>query len=213
MITSRRDPWHPLPGTKEAHNRYRGTSTTSTGIIANRLRTSTRRNLAEYAAKQAARNGKLPVFHPDKQVSLYRPYQDSDGPNPKLLLPWRGPYVICSQLSPVVVYTIQMKLNEELSHLPLTEWSAGNLDGAEKVCITLNTACAEGIRPRIRSRVSRRRGTTVSRSNSRVQHPKRSTQRIFSREHHVPRRPKAETKQRWGLTMATQLTSPPITIN
>ena len=33
---------------------------------------------------------------------MYRPYQDSDGPNPKLLLPWRGPYVVCSQLSPVV---------------------------------------------------------------------------------------------------------------
>ena len=33
---------------------------------------------------------------------VYRPYQDSDGPNPKLLLPWRGPYVVCSQLSPVV---------------------------------------------------------------------------------------------------------------
>ena len=44
----------------------------------------------------------MPVFKPGELVLVYRPYQDSDGPNPKLLLPWRGPYVICSQLSPVV---------------------------------------------------------------------------------------------------------------
>ena len=64
-----------------------------------------RRNLSERTQKQADQNAKLrpiPVFKPGELVLVYRPYQDSDGPNPKLLLPWRGPYVICSQLSPVV---------------------------------------------------------------------------------------------------------------
>lgn len=64
-----------------------------------------RRNLTERVSKQAAQNEKLPqypVFKPGQQVLVYKPHQDSDGPNPKLLLPWRGPYTICSQLSPVV---------------------------------------------------------------------------------------------------------------
>ena len=53
-----------------------------------------RQNLTERATKQAEQNEKLPpfpVFKPGQQVLLYKPYQDSDGPNPKLLLPWRGP--------------------------------------------------------------------------------------------------------------------------
>ena len=151
-----------------------------------------RRYLTERAAKQAAGNDNLPpysVVHPDQQVLVYRPYQDADGPNPKLLLPWRRPYAICSQLSPVVYrvrrmkekhkypytsptlnptirgkhsqrlnltswrgfswedkfpyprWTIQMKVNQQLSHMSLTEWSVTNLDRAKKVCITLNTAC------------------------------------------------------------------------
>ena len=64
-----------------------------------------RRSLTERADKQAEQNSKLkpyPVFKPGKEVLVYRPYQDSDGPQPKLLLPWRGPYVVCSQLSPAV---------------------------------------------------------------------------------------------------------------
>ena len=64
-----------------------------------------RRNLTKCADKQAQQNSKLkpyPVFKPGQEVLVYRPYQDSDGPNLKLLLPWRGPYVVCSQLSPVV---------------------------------------------------------------------------------------------------------------
>ena len=61
-----------------------------------------RRNLSGRTTKQTARNDKLPlypVFHPHQQVVLCRRYQDSDGPKPKLLLPWRWPYVICSQLT------------------------------------------------------------------------------------------------------------------
>ena len=53
-----------------------------------------RRNLTERADKQAENNSKLrsyPVFQPGQEVLVYKPYQDSDGPNPKLLLPWRGP--------------------------------------------------------------------------------------------------------------------------
>ena len=47
-----------------------------------------RRNLSERAAKQRAKNKSLPpypVFHPDQQVLVHRPYQDSDGPSPQLL--------------------------------------------------------------------------------------------------------------------------------
>ncbi|MEM7282981.1 MAG: DDE-type integrase/transposase/recombinase [Pseudomonadota bacterium] len=64
-----------------------------------------RRNLQERADKQKASNDKLksfPTFEPGEEVLLYRPYQDADGPNPKLLSPWRGPYTICSRLSPLI---------------------------------------------------------------------------------------------------------------
>ena len=33
---------------------------------------------------------------------VYKPQYSTDGPNPKLIQPWRGPYIICSKLSPVV---------------------------------------------------------------------------------------------------------------
>ena len=64
-----------------------------------------RRILTERATRQAADNDRLapyPVFKPGQKVLVYRPFQDTDGPNPKLSLPWRGLYLICSQLSPVV---------------------------------------------------------------------------------------------------------------
>ena len=63
-----------------------------------------RRNLTEHATRQVANNGKLapyPVFKPGQKVLMYRPFQDTDGPNPNILLPWRGPYILCAQLSPV----------------------------------------------------------------------------------------------------------------
>ena len=77
-----------------------------------------RRNLSERTQKQAAQNAKLrpiPVYKPGELVLVYRPYQDSDGPNPKLLLPWRGPYVICSQLSPVVYRVRRQNETREVS--------------------------------------------------------------------------------------------------
>ena len=64
-----------------------------------------RRNLSERADKQAENNSKLkpcPVFHRGQEVLVYKPYQGSDDPNPKLLLPRRGPCAICSQVSTVV---------------------------------------------------------------------------------------------------------------
>ena len=67
-----------------------------------------RRNPTEHADTQAKNDSKLrsyPVFQSGQEVLVYKPYQDSDGPNPKLLLPWRGPYDdhdVCSQWSPVV---------------------------------------------------------------------------------------------------------------
>ena len=33
---------------------------------------------------------------------VYKSHYSTDGPNPKLIQPWRGPYIICSKLSPVV---------------------------------------------------------------------------------------------------------------
>ena len=36
------------------------------------------------------------------KVLLHRPYHETDGPNPKLVSPWHGPYTVRPQLSPVV---------------------------------------------------------------------------------------------------------------
>ena len=33
---------------------------------------------------------------------VYKLHHSTDGPNPKLIQPWRGPYIICYKLSPVV---------------------------------------------------------------------------------------------------------------
>ena len=83
-----------------------------------------RRSLTGRADKQAEHNRKLkpyPVFHPEQEVLVCKPYHDSDGPNPKLLLPWRGPCVICSQLSPVV-YRVRLindthKVSVHVAHI------------------------------------------------------------------------------------------------
>ena len=64
-----------------------------------------RRNLSERIDKQKADNSKLPPipeFTPGQKVLIYKPHHSTDGPNPKLIQPWRGPYIICSKLSPVV---------------------------------------------------------------------------------------------------------------
>ena len=64
-----------------------------------------RRNLSERIDKQKADNSKLPPipeFTPGQKVLVYKPHHSTDGPNPKLIQPWRGPYIICPKLSPVV---------------------------------------------------------------------------------------------------------------
>ena len=37
-----------------------------------------------------------------EQVLLHRPPTPTDGPNPKLVSPWHGPYTVRAQLSPVI---------------------------------------------------------------------------------------------------------------
>ena len=64
-----------------------------------------RRNLSKRIDKQKANNSKLPPipeFTPEQKVLVCKPPHSTDGPNPKLIQPWRGPYIICSKLSPVV---------------------------------------------------------------------------------------------------------------
>ena len=56
-----------------------------------------RRNLSERINKQKVNNSKLPPipeFTPGQKVLVYKPHQSTDGPNPKLIQPWRGPYII-----------------------------------------------------------------------------------------------------------------------
>ena len=77
----------------------------------------TRRNLTERVTRQAADNDKrapCPVFIHGQKVLVYKPFHDTECPNPKLLLLWRGPYTICSQLSPVV-YRVRRNETREVS--------------------------------------------------------------------------------------------------
>ena len=54
--------------------------------------------------KQAVVNETLsfPSFKPGEQVLIHRPCNEADGPNPKLISPWRGPYTVRAQKSPVI---------------------------------------------------------------------------------------------------------------
>ena len=63
-----------------------------------------RRNLKERADKQAVVNETLsfPSFKTGEQVLIHRPYNEADGPNPKLISPWHGPYTVRAQMSPVI---------------------------------------------------------------------------------------------------------------
>lgn len=63
-----------------------------------------RRDLQERAGKQALSNEKFnaPQFQPGALVLVHRLNNETDGPNPKLISPWRGPYTVRSRVSPVV---------------------------------------------------------------------------------------------------------------
>ena len=44
----------------------------------------------------------FPVLKTGEQVLIHRPYNEADGPNPKLISPWRGPYTVRAQMSPII---------------------------------------------------------------------------------------------------------------
>ena len=64
-----------------------------------------RRHLSKRIDKRKANDSKLPLipeFTPGQRVLAYKPHHSTDGPNPKLIQPWREQNIICSNLSPVV---------------------------------------------------------------------------------------------------------------
>ena len=63
-----------------------------------------RRNLRERADKQAVVNEtpSFPSFKTGEQVLIHRTYNEADGPNPKLISPWRGQYNVRAQMSPII---------------------------------------------------------------------------------------------------------------
>ena len=63
-----------------------------------------RRNLKERADKKAVANETLsfPSFKPEEQVLIQCPCTEADGSKPKLISPWRGPYTVRAQTSPVI---------------------------------------------------------------------------------------------------------------
>ena len=78
-----------------------------------------RRALKKRANEQENKNSQMklyPVIKPGQKVLMYRPYQDSEGPNPKLQLPWRGPFTVSERMSPTV-YRIKLdeRSNKEVS--------------------------------------------------------------------------------------------------
>ena len=44
----------------------------------------------------------FPSFKPGEHVLIHRPYNEADGPNLKLISPWRGPYTVRAQMSLVI---------------------------------------------------------------------------------------------------------------
>ena len=77
-----------------------------------------RRNLSERIDKQKADNSNLPPipeFTPGQKVLVYKSHHSTDRPNPKLIQPWRGPYVICPKLSPVVYRIRHLDDTKQLS--------------------------------------------------------------------------------------------------
>ena len=65
-----------------------------------------RRNLQEERTDEQIESSEklsIPQYQPGHQVLVvHRPYTVADEPNPKLISPWRGPFAVRSQLSPVI---------------------------------------------------------------------------------------------------------------
>ena len=77
-------------------------------------------NLTERVDKQKANNPKLPPmpeFTPGQNVLVCKPHQNTDGPTPKLIQLWRGPYMICSKLSPVVLPDDTKQVSVHSAHI------------------------------------------------------------------------------------------------
>jgi len=90
-----------------------------------------RRNLQERAVNQADVNVSrpFPSYQPRDQVLVHRPYSEADGPNPKLISSWRGPFVIRSRLSPVIYRVSKGNQPEETPvHLARTATDFDSLD-------------------------------------------------------------------------------------
>ena len=62
------------------------------------------RDVKERTDKHAVANEALsfPSLKSGEQVLIHRPCNEFDGPNPKLISPWRGPYTVRAQRSPVI---------------------------------------------------------------------------------------------------------------
>ena len=60
------------------------------------------RNLSERTDRQKANNYELRLLYrnspPDKRCGVFKPHKSTDGPNPKLIQLWRGPYLPSSKL-------------------------------------------------------------------------------------------------------------------
>ena len=78
-----------------------------------------RRNMRERVDKQAVVNETLsfPSSKTGEQVLVHRPYNAADGPNPKPISPWRGPYTVRAPISPVL-YLVTKDGNPRQDHCP-----------------------------------------------------------------------------------------------
>ena len=75
--------------------------------------------MRERVDKQAVVNETLsfPSSKTGEQVLVHRPYNEADGPNPKPISPWRGPYTVRAPISPVL-YLVTKDGNPRQDHCP-----------------------------------------------------------------------------------------------
>ena len=70
-------------------------------------------------------------YQPGNKIFVHCPYTEADGPNPKLISPWKGPYVVRSRLSPVIYSVSKGDQPEEISvHLGRTKPYFETLDSS-----------------------------------------------------------------------------------
>ena len=76
------------------------------------------------------------MFKPGQAILMYKSYRHAEGPTSKLLLRWRGPYAVCSQLS--VVYRARLTNDTRRRQSTLPTWSP-TLDGKHRQHLNLKT--------------------------------------------------------------------------